>query len=117
MDWASIFVIVVFFLWIVAGVSITKMREEERSPATGSRISDGAAVEMASQTREQTVEDTIVEEDGTIVKLTTKTVSNPDGSKSVTETREIVQQGGQRGVEPTIVVPVVTAQPSPYYKT
>ena len=69
------------------------MKEKDTMVAAFSRAPDRDDVEMISST-EQVVEHTLVEHDGTVVKVTTKTMTHADGSRSVVETREVLQESG-----------------------
>ena len=123
MNWAGVCAILVFPIWILAGVSIIMWMREKDDPSQTRAEPAAAGVEMTNQPLEQTVEQTIVEEDGTVVKLTTTTKTNADGTKTVTETREILKTGTNvavaASVEPAESItedayPVADAKPVAY---
>mmetsp|Transcript_8981 Transcript_8981/g.18641 ORF Transcript_8981/g.18641 Transcript_8981/m.18641 type:complete len:316 (+) Transcript_8981:93-1040(+) len=93
--------------WLGAGLTICCMREptkgvEDLRISSSQQPYETEMTDMAQAAPTETiVEQTIVEADGTTVKLTTRTLTSADGSKTVTETREVMQQGNGKGA-PTV---------------
>lgn len=114
LNYGGISAILAFFLWLGAGCTIFCMRkpvvgvvdlrpEQTSSPNDGMEMShlgprSPPTAAAAAIPVEQVVEQTLVESDGTVVKLITTTRTANDGTKKVTETREIVQPAiGKQG--------------------
>ena len=87
--------ILAFVFWIATAAVIPCMREKKKRPTNNAESTATAtpetAVPAAAETLTNTVEQTMVEEDGTVVKLTTKTTTDTNGNKTITETREIIK--------------------------
>lgn len=109
---AGITTIFMFFLWIIAGASIRSMKEKEKGVNNTGPSNPGNNVEMVTTRITETKEHTLVEEDGTVVKVISTTVNNIDGTKTVTETRQILQIG--RGETATAAASTVASSDEEY---
>ena len=94
MEGSGVMAILGFVFWIATAAVIPCMRERPtRSgnpppPATAAAADPEAA---AAESLTNTVEQTVVEEDGSVVKILTKTTTDINGNQTVTETRQVIQ--------------------------
>ena len=82
-------------------------------PHLPAAVADPEAAAAESVTN--TVEQTVVEEDGTVVKVITKTTTDTNGNQTVTETQQVIQPAGSSPVVATatlqdVDIPVTSVQ-------
>jgi len=85
---AGILCIIASILWVVAGGLTLRLQERSEQVFRPVVAALGALQVDASVPSTQQVKQKTVSSDGTITTITTLTVNNPDGSKTVTETVE-----------------------------
>lgn len=100
-----------FFFWIFASVAICFMRDpigriDERPQQQQHEVemarSPGAGIP-------EIVEQTIVEADGTVVKVVRTTTTMADGTRDVQETREVIQ--GSKAAQPPVAAAMTVGSP------
>lgn len=80
---SGILAIIAFFLWLSTAVLVSALNKEPRG-----RQEDTPIIEHRSSTpKEATTVTRTHNDDGTTTAVTRKSITNPDGSQTVTETR------------------------------
>ncbi|KAL7573580.1 hypothetical protein ACA910_008716 [Epithemia clementina (nom. ined.)] len=99
--------ILAFICWIVTAIVVRCMREkdgydEDIAPPAGAPVNNSPAEQPQGDT---TTIQHIGEEDGTTVKIVTKTSRDANGNQIVTETREVIRPPAKNDVPLTRAVP------------
>jgi len=100
----SILCIVAFLLWLLAGATILCLKEDEDMQPPPYQVPARVGSNTESGITKTTTVYRTPNPDGSTTKVTTTTVTNIDGSKTVTETKEI--EGSPIPTATVVAIPI-----------